>query len=365
MKLKFVSITLLLFFFSVSVFARTVADSVGVKNNDGKKMIVFKVKPKDTYYSIARRYNIKPAALMKFNGSKKGVLSIGQIIYIPTEIPYRKKEKAGELAESRKKETKKEKKERLEKEARDERSSRLAEERKRREEEQSIVQDTNPAQTAAADTQPDKTEQQVQQVQQVVQPQPNVTPIQYKVSAGETLYSISRRFNTTVYDITKTNNLTSTTLVPGKVLLVRPGVQTQDATAQPDENADNNQPADKHTSAPAGPYSDSVVAAERHVNASKYGLFEKNEEGVATWMDDPGLDPNKKLVLHRTAPIGTVIKITNPMTNRTTFAKVVGRFTDSETTKDVILVMTKNVADSLGALDKRFRVEISYGSPNE
>jgi len=77
------------------------------------------------------------------------------------------------------------------------------------------------------------------------------------------------------------------------------------------------------------------------------------------------LDPNKKLVLHRTAPIGTVIKITNPMTNRTTFAKVVGHITDNEATKDVIIVMTKNVADSLGALDKRFHVNISYGSPNE
>jgi len=27
--------------------------------------------------------------------------------------------------------------------------------------------------------------------------------------------------------------------------------------------------------------------------------------------------------------------------------------------------MTKNVADSLGAFDKRFQVSISYGSPNE
>jgi rare lipoprotein A (peptidoglycan hydrolase) len=71
------------------------------------------------------------------------------------------------------------------------------------------------------------------------------------------------------------------------------------------------------------------------------------------------------LVLHRTAPIGTVIKITNIMTNRTTFAKVVGRFTDSEQTKDVIIVMTKNVAQSLGALDKRFQVNLSYGAPNE
>ena len=53
------------------------------------------------------------------------------------------------------------------------------------------------------------------------------------------------------------------------------------------------------------------------------------------------------------------------MTGRTTFAKVVGRLNDSESTKDVILVMTKNVAESIGALDKRIHVNISYGSPNE
>jgi hypothetical protein len=53
------------------------------------------------------------------------------------------------------------------------------------------------------------------------------------------------------------------------------------------------------------------------------------------------------------------------MNNRTTFAKVVGRFTDSESTKDAIIVMTKNVAEALGALDKRFHVNISYGTPNE
>jgi hypothetical protein len=109
----------------------------------------------------------------------------------------------------------------------------------------------------------------------------------------------------------------------------------------------------------------SNIADNKHASSDRFGLYEKNEKGVATWIDDASLDPNKKLVLHRIAPIGTVIKITNPMTNRTTFAKVVGRFTDNEATKDVIIVMTKNVADALGAYDKRFRVNISYGSPNE
>ena len=112
-------------------------------------------------------------------------------------------------------------------------------------------------------------------------------------------------------------------------------------------------------------HQDSANATVFHANSNKFGIFEKDEHGVGTWIDDENLDPNKKLVLHRTAPIGTVIKITNIMTNRTTFAKVVGRFTDNEQTKDVIIVMTKNVAQALGALDKRFQVNLSYGVPNE
>ena len=110
---------------------------------------------------------------------------------------------------------------------------------------------------------------------------------------------------------------------------------------------------------------DSIDANGQRLQANKFGLYEKTEKGVGIWMSDDNLDAAKKLILHRTAPVGTVIKITNPMTNRTTFAKVVGRFTENANTKDVIIVMTKSVAEALGALDQRFHVILSYGSPNE
>jgi peptidoglycan endopeptidase LytF len=93
---------------------------------------------------------------------------------------------------------------------------------------------------------------------------------------------------------------------------------------------------------------------------SKYGLNQVDEKGTAIWITDPDLDPIKMLVLHRSAPIGTIIKVTNPMTNRSTFAKVVGKFTENESTKDVIIVMTKAVAESIGALDKRFFCNLTY-----
>jgi LysM repeat protein len=357
MKFKILFTSAFFLLFSASLFAKSFVDSVGVKNNDGKKMILYKIKAGDTYYSIGRRYHIKPDAIMKFNGAKKATLTLGKIIDIPTEIPFKKSSKAKETADVPKKETVKAKKERLAREAKLER-----EKKKRKREEENTPDNTETAAAQQPVAEPAAQQPVQPPVQQPVQN--TAPPFQYRVSAGETLYSISKRFNTTVEILTKLNNLTSTDLQAGQMLLVQTGsavqpqVQTQPAVA-----ATSARPAVQRDST-------SVViinkdSSERHFNANRFGLFEKTETGVATWMDDPGLDPNKKLVLHRTAPIGTVIKITNPMTNRTTFAKVVGRFTDNESTKDVIIVMTKNVADALGALDKRFHVDISYGSPNE
>src|ERR1700678_741480 len=120
MKYKILLITVLLFITSASLFAKPLTDSVGVENNDGKKMILFKVKAKDTYYSIGRRYNVKPAVLMKFNGSKKATLTIGAIVKVPTELPYKKLTK--EPSDKVVKETKKEKATRLEKEAAEEKA---------------------------------------------------------------------------------------------------------------------------------------------------------------------------------------------------------------------------------------------------
>jgi LysM repeat protein len=309
MKLKTLVLLTSLLTASTSLFAKNrLIDSVGVENLDGKKVILHKLDPKDNYYAIGRRYNVKPSDIIKFNNNAP--LKVGGIIKVPTDRSF---------VETMKPVTKKQ-------------------------------ADTTPALHTPATTQ----QQPVQQPTQSATNTSGATQT-YKVSAGETLYSIAKRFNSTVEDITKLNNLTSTTVSPGQVLQVKSG--TADAPA-PVVTTPVVATRDS-----TNPPTNGIDSAERKLNANRYGLFEKNEKGVATWIDDTSLDPAKKLVLHRTAPIGTVIKITNPMTSRTTFAKVVGRFSDNETTKDVILIMTKNVAESIGALDKRIHVTISYGTP--
>jgi len=307
MKFKLLLLTITLTVFSISVFAKPVADSIGVENQNGKKVILHKLDPKDNYYSIGRRYNVSPKSIIQYNNNAK--MTIGTIIKVPTDRPFIQQAPV-------------------------------------------VVQKIQP----------------VPQNPSAANNGGDGTATQYKVSAGETLYAISKRFNTSVEDIVNLNGLKSNAIHPGQILLVKSNASSTPATpstttAPPPSTAIRQTDsilAKRDSTTPA-----SQDSSHHTANGNKYGLFEKDEKGVATWMDDDGLDPNKMLVLHRTAPIGTVIRITNIMTNKTVFAKVVGRFTDNEQTKDVIIVMTKNVAQSLGALDKRFQVNLSYGAPNE
>jgi len=354
MKVKILFFSLFLFVSAHAASARPIFDSVGVKNVNGKKVVLFKVKPKDTYFSIGHRYNVKAKTLMQYNKSKKETLSLGAIVKVPTDMPFKKEAKV-------KKETSKEKKARLAREAKEAKEAKENKDTNVGKDQK--IQDIKPDPAAQIVTKPAETPKQ-QQAELV----PNgLDMVKYKVLPGETLYSIAKRYNSSVEEISKINKLTNTNITPGQELLVKPIPYVVNAVSNATQTVTKDTEVAKRDSTKvvnnASQIKDTI--AEHNFNVSKYGLYEKDEKGVATWIDDTSLDPNKKLVLHRTAPIGTVIKITNPMTNRTTFAKVVGRFTDNESTKDVIIVMTKNVADSLGALDKRFHVNISYGSPNE
>lgn len=283
---------LLSIFFSLitlSVLAGPAIDSVGVENLNGKKTILHKVDPKDTYYSIGRKYHVSPKILMDHNSTRG--LKPGDIVKVPTNVNY--------------------------------------------------VQEVKVAATTT------KSPSEI---------------IEYKVGPRETLYSISKRFSTTIEDIKSLNNLSRNSLAVGQLLKIRVGKPSEtSAPARPPvqvppitKKADSNE-------------IDTIVDASARLKlpAYRYGLREVVERGVASSMVDESLDNTKMLALHATAPVGTIVKITNPMTSKTTFAKVVGKFTESEATKDVIIVVNKATADIIGALDKRFQVTLVYGVPNE
>ncbi|MFA6946594.1 MAG: LysM peptidoglycan-binding domain-containing protein, partial [Pedobacter sp.] len=61
-------------------------DSISVENLNGFKNIVHKVEAKESYYSIARKYNVSPQTIIQFNFNKS--LQIGTIIRVPTERSF-------------------------------------------------------------------------------------------------------------------------------------------------------------------------------------------------------------------------------------------------------------------------------------
>ena len=286
-----------LFFICSGVRASVVVDSVGVENLDGKKVILHKVEAHETYYSIARKYDVSARSISNFYHTS--VLKIGDILKVQTDTPFERKRVSFTSSKNQKR---------------------------------SYL-------------------------------------ITYVVNPKETLYAVARKFGMTVDEVKELNKLKSDDLAVGKVLKVRGG---------PKPNANNNVETIR------GQVSDRVFAdaqlttddeqSDDTVNSdnnrlkhlpTRYGLHETTERGVALCISDENLDGSKMLALHRSAPIGTVIKITNPMTQKSTFAKVVGKFTESESTKNVTIVLTKAVADLVGALDKKFQVNLMYGVPNE
>ncbi|MGN0003620.1 MAG: LysM peptidoglycan-binding domain-containing protein [Sphingobacterium composti] len=191
------------------------------------------------------------------------------------------------------------------------------------------------------------------------QNKPNNAPVlinpneitEYKVGKSETLFAISRRFGISVPDIKRINNLTSDSLKEGQILKIPnhalPAEEPPVVAIEPiQEVIEENNPIDDSAFKP-----------------NKYGIRENKEKGVGVWLSDLENDGNTSLALHKTAPIGTILKITNPMNRSVTFAKVVGKFNDNHDTQGAIVILSKSVASSIGVLDKRFQVEITYGVP--
>ena len=289
-------LVLSIFFALFAGSASAAIDSLSVENLNGKKNIVHKVEAKETYYSIARKYNVTPQSVIQFNSNKS--LQIGTILRVPTERPF---EESTVINVSNKQES------------------------------------NTSAQTAVID---------------------------YKVAPREYLIAIAKKFNTTVEDLKTLNNLSSNNLSIGQIIKVPFGSVSSELPASPPAISLDIPKLDQRSI--NTPVDSSKSASERlKLPVARYGLREVNERGVAIWIEDENLDGTKMLALHQTAPIGTVIKITNPMTGKSTFAKIVGKFTQNESSKDALIVVTKATADLIGARDKRFQAILIYGVPNE
>jgi LysM repeat protein len=307
---------------------------------EGKKFILHKVEPKETWLILSRRYKCTVAELKAAN---EGVeeLKIGQIINVPSEGAAVTKP----VPEPPAKESE------------------------------------GPSKTKAETSKKEVTGASVSGTS-------DKTPVLYTVKKGDTMYSISKKFNLNIQDIKSTNKLSSDVLTAGQVLTVgytqSKNTSTNEVKAKPVSAVNEEkqvvlapkvieEPTPKSSPKTATETGVSPAAAydkpTKSISPLKKGnsgktLMQVTETGVATWIQDGQVNPDKYYALHRSAPIGTIVKVTNRMNNQFVYVKVVGSLPDTGENENIIIKVSQAVSSKLNALDPLFQVELSYGVMN-
>ncbi len=172
--------------------------------------------------------------------------------------------------------------------------------------------------------------------------------ITHKVGPGETLFWIATKYGSKIEDIINWNALSSNNLSLGQQLKV--GRE------------------------PAGPSTVPVVSSSVPVivkDETEEGILNtaepeisneyKNikETGLAEVIEGTG-NHKKYLVLHRDAPVGTIMRVRNEENDITIFARVVGKLPQTGDNQRLIIKLSKAAYDQLRAVNSRFPVEVSY-----
>ena len=178
----------------------------------------------------------------------------------------------------------------------------------------------------------------------------NTTPMvpgewmSHKVKAGETLFSISSQYGIKVEDLITWNALTSNNVKEGQNLKVGRG------------------PAEASKVPIVG--SPRVVTNVEEMNVEPTeentgGYKNIRETGQAERIEGTG-GHKKYLVLHRNAPVGTIMRIKNEENDVTIFARVVGTLPETGDNSKLVIKLSQAAFDQLKAVNQRFPVEIMY-----
>lgn len=344
------------------------ADSIGMEVIQGKVFVIHRVDEKETLYGIARRYETTVDAIIEYNPSAKdGVLDIGEIL----KVPYSKKVSTTAQTSTQKstggiihvvaaKET------------------------------MFSISRTYGVTVDEIKAWNNLKDNAISVGQELVIKRKSSTPVVsnppvisteqtvpkevasnsgdfHTVETKETLFSIASKYNLSVPQLMELNNLTSNELRIGQQLRIKstetktqPVVEVQKSEPVKREEPVvvveqpvQNQPTPISTT-PKPETNHPVITISESRNSD-----EVLESGMAELIE--GTDGNRKyLALHKTAPVGSILKVKNEMNNREVFVRVMGKLPDNAMNDKVIIKISKSAYDRLGAIDPKFRVQITY-----
>lgn len=203
--------------------------------------------------------------------------------------------------------------------------------------------------------------------------QPTATKdvITHVVKKGETMFSISRQYDVTVTDIKEWNKMQSFQIDIGDELVV--GYSKEPEASPPATSAASTQlevgETPKPATAPAVTQSrfayegmDNILSLQYKEDLSSHYYVEERNNGIATWISDVDGYPyeNGYFALHRSLPIGTVLKVRNLMNDKIVFAKVIGRLPNTDANEKIMLKLPEAAKENLKVLDAQLVMEVSY-----
>ncbi len=200
-------------------------------------------------------------------------------------------------------------------------------------------------------------------------------PVIYRVKKQETLFKISHvYFNQKIEDLVVRNQVKKLSLSIGQELLVGwwPNIKTstelqtekfinQDSMFILKDDSHFELDSIQNISAELSNLkSDSLSALQSDSTQSIEVVPEIiSNKGIALW-DKADENTETLLALHKYARVGSVIKLQNPVTKYITIAQVVGPIPDNVYSNDIDIIISKAVAQKLGALDSRFQILMTY-----
>jgi LysM repeat protein len=299
---------LLLIGFSMPLVSAAIEDSIGIETVDGKTYILHRIEQGETLYRISLTYSVAVQDIYTANPALAGsVYKAGQVIRVPSKLP--------------------------------------------------------PPATAKAtpDPKPRKPDP------------PKASNETHQVQAGETLFSISQRYGLTVKQLMSQNDMESTDIREGQVLIValpkksEPIEPVHSVVPRPTDTAGTLSASSDATWTPvtvSDPSSHSFTDQyQQQLYSGDY--IELQANGAVTWV--PELTPQAAgfYALHKTIPVGSMIKVTNPINKRMVYAKVVGNLPGNTSEDNVILKLPSTAKTQLKIFDEVMYVEISYMMPRE